>query len=53
VQNRKKNYFANQIMMTFLLASVCDFRIFFSRELLLFYGAKGDIMAPATIFLSP
>jgi Na+-driven multidrug efflux pump len=31
----------------------CDFRIFFSRELLLFYGAKGDIMAPATIFLSP
>jgi Na+-driven multidrug efflux pump len=40
VQNRKKNYFANQIMMTFLLASVCDFRIFFSRELLLFYGAR-------------
>jgi hypothetical protein len=39
-------------MMTSLLASVFDFRIFLV-ELLLFYGAKGDIMAPATIFLSP
>jgi hypothetical protein len=47
---KKQNYFANQIMMTFPLASVfCDFRIFFSRELLLFYGAKGDIMAPNNI----
>jgi Na+-driven multidrug efflux pump len=26
---------------------------FFSREYCFFYGAKGDIMAPATIFLSP
>jgi hypothetical protein len=26
---------------------------FFLVELLFFYGAKGDIMAPATIFLSP
>jgi Na+-driven multidrug efflux pump len=52
VQNRKsKTTFANQIMMTFLLASVfVILGFFFSRELLLFYGAKGDIMAPATIF---
>jgi putative MATE family efflux protein len=55
-KNRKKakTTFANQIMMTFLLASVfVILGFFFSRELLLFYGAKGDIMAPATIFLSP
>jgi hypothetical protein len=50
VQNQKaKTTFANQIMMTFLLASVfCDFR-FFLVESCCFYGAKGDIMAPATI----
>jgi putative MATE family efflux protein len=55
-KNRKKakTTFANQIMMTFLLASIfVILGFFFSRELLLFYGAKGDIMAPATIFLSP
>jgi putative MATE family efflux protein len=55
-KNRKKAKltFANQIMMTFLLASIfVILGFFFSRELLLFYGAKGDIMEPATIFLSP
>ncbi|PKH66814.1 MATE family efflux transporter [Flavobacterium sp. ALD4] len=51
---KAKLTFANQIMMTFLLASIfVILGFFFSRELLLFYGAKGDIMAPATIFLSP
>jgi Na+-driven multidrug efflux pump len=54
-KNRKsKNYFcqSNYDDLPFSIR-FCDFRIFFSRELLLFYGAKGDIMAPATIFLSP
>jgi putative MATE family efflux protein len=53
-REKAKLTFANQIMMTFLLASIfVILGFFFSRELLLFYGAKGDIMAPATIFLSP
>jgi Na+-driven multidrug efflux pump len=55
VQNvKKQNYFcqSNYDDLPFSIR-FCDFRIFFSRELLLFYGAKGDIMAPATIFLSP
>jgi hypothetical protein len=52
-KNRKsKTTFANQIMMTFLLASVFVILGFFLVESCCFYGAKGDIMAPATIFLS-
>jgi putative MATE family efflux protein len=53
-REKAKTTFANQIIMTFLLASIfVILGIFFSRELLLFYGAKGDIMAPATVFLFP
>ncbi|TDE04408.1 MATE family efflux transporter [Flavobacterium sandaracinum] len=46
--------FGNQIMMTFLLASVFVlFGLFFSDEMLLLFGAKGAIMEPAKEFFTP
>ena len=46
--------FANQIMMTFLLASVfVIFGLFFSDEMLTLFGAKGNIIAPAKEFFFP
>ena len=46
--------FANQIMMTFLLASVfVIFGLFFSDEMLTLFGAKGNIIAPAKQFFFP
>lgn len=46
--------FGNQIMMTFLLASVfVVFGLFFSDEMLMLFGAKGAIMKPAKEFFIP
>ncbi|RKS94766.1 putative MATE family efflux protein [Flavobacterium limicola] len=46
--------FGNQIMMTFLLASVFVlFGLFFSDEMLMLFGAKGAIMEPAKEFFIP
>ena len=46
--------FANQIMMTFLLASIfVIFGLFFSDEMLALFGAKGNIIAPAKEFFLP
>ncbi len=46
--------FANQIMMTFLLASVfVVLGMFFSADMLLLFGAKGAIVQPATEFFFP
>lgn len=46
--------FANQILMTFVLASVFVlFGIFFSDEMLLLFGAQGAIVAPAKEFFLP
>ncbi|MFV8334910.1 MATE family efflux transporter [Flavobacterium sp. RSP29] len=46
--------FGNQIMMTFLLASVFVlFGLFLSEEMLLLFGAKGGIMEPAREFFFP
>jgi putative MATE family efflux protein len=46
--------FANQIMMTFLLASLFALLgIFFSKEMLLLFGAKGAITKPAVEFFFP
>ncbi|WP_432672195.1 MATE family efflux transporter [Flavobacterium sp. SM2513] len=46
--------FANQILMTFVLASVFVLLgIFFSDEMLLLFGAQGAIVAPATEFFFP
>ena len=46
--------FGNQIMMTFLLASVFVlFGLFFSDEMLMLFGAKGAIMKPAKEFFFP
>ncbi|RTY88327.1 MATE family efflux transporter [Flavobacterium sp. RSP15] len=46
--------FGNQIMMTFLLASVfVVFGLFFSDEMLMLFGAKGAIMEPAKEFFIP
>ena len=46
--------FGNQIMMTFLLASVFVlFGLFFSDEMLTLFGAKGAIMEPAKEFFIP
>lgn len=46
--------FANQIMMTFLLASVFALLgIFFSADMLLLFGAKGAIVKPAAEFFFP
>ena len=46
--------FGNQIMMTFLLASVFVlFGLFFSDEMLMLFGAKGAIMKPAKEFFIP
>ncbi|MFV8368728.1 MATE family efflux transporter [Flavobacterium sp. LB2R40] len=54
--NREKalQTFANQIMMTFLLASVFVLLgLFFSDEMLMLFGAKGAIMEPAKEFFFP
>lgn len=54
--NREKALFtfANQIMMTFLLASVfVILGLFFSDEMLALFGAKGNIVAPAKEFFLP
>jgi putative MATE family efflux protein len=46
--------FGNQIMMTFLLASAFVLLgLFFSDEMLILFGAKGDIMTPAKEFFFP
>ena len=46
--------FANQIMMTFFMASLfVVLGIFFSEEMLELFGAKGAIVAPATEFFFP
>ena len=46
--------FGNQIMMTFLLASVFVlFGLFFSTEMLMLFGAKGAIIEPARAFFFP
>lgn len=46
--------FANQIMMTFLLASLfVIFGLFFSDEMLSLFGAEGNIVAPAKEFFLP
>jgi hypothetical protein len=50
-KNKSKKHFCQSNYDDLPLASVL-FLGFFLVELLLFYGAKGDIMAPATIFLS-
>jgi len=51
---KARSTFANQIMMTFLLASVFALLgIFFSTEMLLLFGAKGAIMKPAVEFFFP
>jgi len=46
--------FGNQVMMTFLLASVfVVLGLFFSDEMLILFGAKGAIMQPAKEFFIP
>jgi putative MATE family efflux protein len=46
--------FGNQIMMTFLLATIFTvFGLFFSDDMLLLFGAKGAIMKPAKEFFIP
>ncbi|MGO4904963.1 MATE family efflux transporter [Flavobacterium sp. W20_MBD1_R3] len=46
--------FGNQIILTFLLASVFVlFGLFFSDEMLLLFGAKGAIVEPAKEFFFP
>lgn len=51
---KAKITFANQIMMTIILASIFVlFGLFFSTEMLLLFGGKGAIMAPAAEFLGP
>ena len=46
--------FGNQIMMTFLLASIfVIIGLFFSDEMLILFGAKGAIMQPAKEFFFP
>lgn len=46
--------FANQIMMTFGLASIfVILGLFFSDEMLLIFGANGNILAPAREFFFP
>jgi putative MATE family efflux protein len=51
---KAKVTFANQIMMTFILASIFVLLgIFFSADMLLLFGAKGPIIKPATEFFTP
>lgn len=46
--------FGNQIMMTLLLSALfAVLGVFFSEEMLLLFGAKGAIMAPAKEFFLP
>lgn len=51
---KARSTFANQIMMTFILASVFALLgIFFSADMLLLFGAKGAILKPAEEFFFP
>jgi putative MATE family efflux protein len=51
---KAKVTFANQILMTFILALVFVLLgIFFSEDMLLLFGAKGAIIKPATEFFTP
>lgn len=51
---KARSTFANQIMMTFILASVFALLgIFFSADMLLLFGAKGAIVKPAAEFFFP
>ncbi|MEO8253376.1 MAG: MATE family efflux transporter [Flavobacterium sp.] len=53
-KEKAEQVFGNQIMMTLLLSffflMLC---VFFSKEILLLFGAKGSIMKMATAFFSP
>jgi putative MATE family efflux protein len=53
-KEKARSTFAQQIMMTFLLASVFVLLgVFFSSDMLLLFGAKGAIVKPATEFFFP
>jgi putative MATE family efflux protein len=53
-KNKAEITFANQILMTFVLASVFVLLgIFFSDEMLLLFGAQGAIVKPAKEFFFP
>ncbi|MBF0694064.1 MAG: MATE family efflux transporter [Flavobacterium sp.] len=46
--------FAHQIMLTFVLASaLATIGLVFQKDLLLLFGAKGEILKPASIYLFP
>jgi putative MATE family efflux protein len=53
-KEKAKHVFGNQIMMTFLLSTVFSvFGLIFSDEMLLLFGSKGAIVAPAKEFFIP
>ena len=53
-EQKAESAFAHQIMMTFLLASVLVIvGLLFSEEMLILFGAKGEILAPAKLFFYP
>lgn len=53
-KEKAKHVFGNQIMMTFLLSTVFSIvGLIFSNEMLLLFGSKGAIVAPAKEFFIP
>jgi putative MATE family efflux protein len=53
-KEKAKHVFGNQIMMTFLLATLFSaLGLIFSDQMLLLFGAKGAIMQPAKEFFIP
>jgi putative MATE family efflux protein len=53
-KGKAKHVFGNQIMMTFLLATLFSaLGLIFSDQMLLLFGAKGAIMQPAKEFFIP
>ncbi len=51
---KARTTFAHQIMLTFGLASVlATIGLIFQEELLMLFGAKGEILAPAKVYLFP
>ena len=53
-KEKAKHVFGNQIMMTFLLSTLFSIvGLIFSNEMLLLFGSKGAIVAPAKEFFIP
>lgn len=53
-RNKAKNAFAHQIVMTLLISGLLSLTgLLFTSEILSLFGAKGELIKPASIFITP